>query len=396
VKKALLHIVLLSLLAVLASCNRQKRLNKFVSLWRQDKNPYGCFYAFQHLTVLFPDAAISINKLSPRTFSYDAADSGSTIVSPKAYVIIGPSVVPDRNEVGSMIRFAAAGNQLFISSLLLGDSLLDALHLKVSDSLSRGSGDSLQLSLSEPQHTAPVSYIYPGLCLDAYFTAFDTAHTQVLGRNYRGEPDFIRMGYRNGGAIFIHLAPMAFSNFFLLHKRNKTYYDAALSYLPERTGEVWWDEYFRYQNRENFSALHFLLSSRAFRWAFWLTMLLFAILYIFESKRKQRALRIIPPPGNASVDFVKTIGRLYLQQKDNRNLALKMIAAFLEQVRSTYHIPTTALNDDFSKKLALRSGKEEGSVRRLVSSIHAARLGAALSDTALMDLYRQIEDFNKT
>ena len=366
-----------------------------MSLWRKDKIPYGTFYAFENLSSLFPKASISQNTLSPQTFYYDTVsqDDSSTVL--KAYIIIGTSVIPEKAEVESMIRFAAAGHQLFISALDFGDSLLDALHLKVSDSLSRGYNDSLRLSLYEPVHHETVNYFYPGYCLDAYFISIDTAHTQVLGRNSLGQPDFIRIAYRHGGAIFIHLAPMAFSNFFLLHRQNKSYYDFALSYLPGKTREVLWDDYFRYRQRDTFSALHFILSSRSLKWAFWLIVGLFLLMYVFESKRKQRPLASISAPGNASVDFVKTIGRLYLQQKNNQNLALKMIAAFLEQVRSLYHIPTVILNDDFSKKLALRTGREPDQAGKLISSIHDARTKTVLTDQELMDLHQQIEHFNK-
>ena len=91
--------------------------------------------------------------------------------------------------------------------------------------------------------------------------------------------------------------------------------------------------------RESFSALHFILSKRSLRWAFWLTLiLLFLLMFLVESKRKQRPIAEIPALRNASEDFVKTVGRLYFQQKNNQNLAAKMVAAFLENIRSTYNL----------------------------------------------------------
>jgi hypothetical protein len=377
------------------SCTRQKKLNKYVSLWRKDKIPYGTYYAFENLSSIFPDARIRTNAVSPRALYYDTREEDDTAFEPETYVILSPSVMADKGEVKAMINFAGSGNQLFISAIRIGKEFLDALHLKMSDSLSGGSNDSLRLSLYKPGGHDRVNYFYPGYCLDAYFTSLDTPHTQVLGRNYMGKPDFIRIAFQHGGSIYIQLAPLAFSNFFLLYGKNRTYYDYALSYLPKTTRELLWDDYFRYRKPEKFSALHFILGNRAFRWAFWLTILLFLLLYIFESKRKQRAIRQIPPAANASVDFVKTIGRLYLQQKNNQNLALKMIAAFLDQVRSVYHIPTAELNNEFSEKLALRSGRSVGEIRDLTNLIHETRMQGELSDAELMNLHRQFELFNK-
>jgi hypothetical protein len=378
-----------------SSCMNHKKLNKYISLWRKDKIPYGTYYAFQNLPSIFPKASIITNSLSPQSFYYDSVVQGDNNSTLKAYIIIGPRVVPQEAEVESMIRFAASGHQLFISSLVFGDSLLDALHLEISDSLSRGSGDSLRLNLYEPVNHNALQYIYPGYCRDAYFVSFDTVHTQVLGTNDLGKPDFIRIPYRHGGAIFLHLAPLAFSNFFLLHRQNKSYYDFAFSYLPKETTEVIWDDYFRYEQRNNFSALRFILGNRSLKWAFWLVIFLFLLLYIFDSKRKQRALLSLAPPGNASVDFVRTVARLYLQQKNNHNLALKMITAFLEQVRSAYLIPTSVLNDDFTKKLALRTGRDSEKIRKLVGSIHGVRMKTELTDQELMDLHQQMELINK-
>ncbi len=62
---------------------------------------------------------------------------------------------------------------------------------------------------------------------------------------------------------------------------------------------------------------------------------------------------------------------------------MKMIAAFLEQVRSAYHIPTTELNDEFSGKLAIRSGRSTAEIRSLVSAIHESRMQMEMSDATI-------------
>ncbi len=55
---------------------------------------------------------------------------------------------------------------------------------------------------------------------------------------------------------------MAFTNFFLLHKENKAYYDNVLSYLPASVNEVKWDEYFRYDRGKDFPPLPISWASR--------------------------------------------------------------------------------------------------------------------------------------
>src|SRR5207344_1934333 len=95
---------------------------------------------------------------------------------------------------------------------------------------------------------------------------------------------------KGGGAIYIHFAPLAFSNFFLLHKYNKEYFDNVFSYMPLSVNDIAWDDYFRYPVKTNFSALQYIFYNESLRWAFWLTILLFFIVYFVESKRRQRMI----------------------------------------------------------------------------------------------------------
>ncbi|MFL5772134.1 MAG: hypothetical protein ACJ75F_03185, partial [Flavisolibacter sp.] len=223
----------------------------------------------------------------------------------------------------------------------------------------------------------------------------DSGYATVLGKNAKGEANFIRIGYAHGGSIFVHLNPFEFTNFFLLHKTNKKYYDLALSYMPRETGVVEWSDYFRNKHSTSFSTLHFLLSKRSLRWAFWLTLLLFLLMFIVESKRKQRPVAEMIPIRNTSEDFVKTVGRLYFQQKNNQNLFTKMVAAFLENIRTTYQLPTSHLNEEFALRLAFRSGKPVEDIKHMIQFIYEMRMKADLSDKELMDLHDQMNQFNK-
>ena len=104
---------------------------------------------------------------------------------------------------------------------------------------------------------------------------------------------------------------------------------------------------------------------------------------------------MIPATRNASEDFVKTVGRLYFQQKNNQNLAIKMITAFLENIRSSYNLSTSILDEEFTQKLAFRTGQPLFEIKQLVQLIHEVRVKPDLTDKELMDLHLQISQFNK-
>ena len=355
-----------------------------------DKIPYGTRYAFENLSSVFPKADIRTGNQFPILFQ-----SESTEDTTRALIILGPLFAPEPDEMRSIIRYAASGNQVFISAFNIEDTVMTMLHQKqiVKSFFLQ---DSSEVSILNPDHNEWENYSYPGYDLNNHFESVDSAYTSVLGRNSKGQANFIRIAYAHGGAIFIHLNPFGFSNFFLLHKKNKKYYDLALSYMPRQTGVVEWSDYFRYRKHsESFSALHFLLSKRSLRWAFWLTVLLFLLMFIVESKRKQRPIGEIQPLRNASEDFIKTVGRLYFQQKNNQNLFAKMVAAFLENVRSTYQLPTSELNEEFALRLAFRSGKPVEEIKQMIQFIYELRMKSDLTDKELMDFHEQINQFNK-
>jgi len=234
---------------------------------------------------------------------------------------------------------------------------------------------------------------------DNWFASLDSQYTTILGRDARGRPNLVKFGYKGGGSLYLHFAPMAFTNFFLLHKQNKGYYDNTLSYLPASVKEVIWDEYFRYDKTRDFSAFQYILADHngnvGLRWAFWLCLLLFLLIYLFESKRKQRLVPVAGELRNNSLDFVKTIGRLYYQRRDNHNLALKMSAHFLDQVRTRYNLPVTTPDIGFVERLAYKTGYSREALQDLVSDIQGLQESTDLSDEELMAFHRKIDTFYK-
>ena len=392
------------MLLFLPGCGANSRkLNERVSLWRNDKIPYGTFYAYENLPSIFPNAVIETTKKWPDKFRGlgfgQVPEPYSEMQTGSAHIIISPQVQPDEKELAAMFDFISEGNHIFISAFTIDKTLLDSLHLKTS----LGSGafnfsDSLVLSVNDPVTYESQTYGYPGKAYDNYFSSVDTSITNILGENEEGEINFVKITYESGGSISIHLAPMAFTNFFLLHKNNKQYYDNALSQLPKDVEMVKWDDYFRNRSaakNKGFSKLAPFLNNEILRWAFWLTVALFAIIYLFESKRKQVIVPVIPAVRNASLDFVKTIGRLYFQRKDNKNLALKMSAHFLDNIRNRYNLPTSVLNDEFENKLAYKTDYDKSAIHDIVYTIKTLPDQISMTDEELLNFNYKLEKFIK-
>ncbi|HEY4876833.1 MAG TPA: hypothetical protein VIH86_14740 [Puia sp.] len=395
-------VLLILALTSVAGCNfdNKKKLNRRVTLWRKDKIPYGTYYAFENLQYMFPSAKITINNSSPsRNNDFYAASYSTTESSgksKKAYVIISPQVVPNEYETSAMMSFVGDGNYIFISAFYISDSLMKSINAKTTVAHDMFSfKDTLRVIIKNPSDYNRVAFEYPGESYGSYVSSLDSDYASILGTDEAGHANFIKFNYKGGGAVFLHLAPMTFTNFFLLYKDNKSYYDNAFSYLPKSIAEIKWDDYFRYPHYSNFSALKFLLSNPSFKWAFWLLLLLFLLIYLFESKRKQRMIPAIAPLRNTSLDFVRTIGRLYYQHRDNLNLANKMSVHFLGFVRTKYNLQTSFLDQEFTDRLTYKSGYNKESVINIIEHIKSIQQQQLISDENLMAFNKEIELFYK-
>lgn len=389
--------ILTLLLFVSCAPGGRKRLDRRISLNRNDDIPYGTKVAYEALPQLFPHAAIIVSTNKHPFSLVTATGSG------RAFIVIGTSLQADASDITTLMNFVGQGNQVFISASRISEALLDNLSMRATGYTGRSEEpDSLTVGVYSPANDGYRSFSYPGDSYDNWVTKMDTQYTTVLGRDGHGHPDFVRLTYKGGGAIYLHFAPLAFSNFFLLHKQNMGYYETALSYLPASTREVIWDEYYRYNRpgsdaggRSAFSALGYILSVPALNLAFWLLLLLMAILYLFESKRRQRQIPVIGPLQNTSLDFVQTIGRLYYQRRDNHNLAMKMVVHFQDHVRTRHHLASTAMDEAFADRLAYRTGYPKEDLMPLVDYMQQLPSRGYIPDDELLDFHRRLEAFYK-
>lgn len=384
--------------------DNKKKLNERVTFWRNDKNPYGAWYAYEQLGYLYPEATILNRNTSPG-YSKNAAlsdlqllvqehiyDSGKSLL-----VILSPTVLPDSNEIEALDDFVDRGNHVLISTLLLGDDFCKSHHLKMAESNEDGHfRDSLLVNISNPETGQIKDFSYPGFGSGYYFENYDSATVEVLVRDKKGHPTFLATGDSSNGRFFLHSTPFALSNFFLLHKGNKEYYDDLFSQLPANIDILIWDDFYRNPVKRNtFSALKVIMADRALRWTLYIALIGLAFLIFSEVKRRQRMVPIIEPITNSSVEFVKTVGRLYFQGKDNNDLAGKMVVYFKEFVRTKYSLDVSFMNEGFSNALSFKSGFTISEIQAIVDQVIRIETGYSSGDQELLYFNQQLERFYK-
>jgi hypothetical protein len=363
---------------------------------KNDKNPFGAYVAYQQLEAMYYRNNIRDKKQAFNKTWNDINDTAAL------YVCITPALHVNDDEVQAMMNYVSAGNTLFISSNQIDNDLLSETgctqKIDYQNSFYFGF-DSVRNTDASTTDSLFSYYYFP---FKNSFSFTDTVFTKVLGVNDNKKPNFI-LFYHGKGRLILHSDPKAFSNYFLLKKDNYKYMEQAFSFSNNNPDHLYWDDYYRLltQKRNSNSKssgssnLGFLLSHKEFAWAFWLSLLLLTLFILFGLKRRQRIIEKIKPNENTTVTFTETIGRLYLQKKDNKNIADKMITYFNEYVRNTYFVNTNTVNDDFITTLSRKSGVERDKVESLYRAILHVNNNAALDDYQLLSLNQQIQHFYK-
>lgn len=388
-------VLLVVLVASSSSSSRRRYFDETISLREADRIPYGTRVARELLPSLFPGAQLYFDRKYP-----GAWDSIEVYQSNQAIVLVADYFEADRGELENLSDFVERGNYVFMVLRNASDDVSTFFDIQLNAdyfSFYERAADSLRVRLEPPAFQRTPLYTYPGQKYESHFSTIDTTRALVLGRNDKGHPNFIRMD-KGEGSFFIHSAPLAFSNYFILHKNNSGYYEAALSVLPKGIRSLLWNEYFLEKprgaddnNEPNW--LGALFSQPAFKWGLLTAAFTLVLFVLLGMRRKQR---MIPPhekPKNDSLDFVKTLGRLYHDRKDHQNLASKMAAYFLEHVRSTYKLPTHTLDDTFVMSLHYKSGYPEKETRDIIDSIHHINTTHSITDKELSDFHKQLELF---
>ncbi|WP_241330241.1 DUF4350 domain-containing protein [Chryseobacterium arthrosphaerae] len=195
---------------------------------------------------------------------------------------------------------------------------------------------------------------------------------QVLGKTVEkrntDQANFIKVKFGKGN-IYVHSEPLFLTNYYLLKPGNIKYAQDVFSYLQDR--ETMW--FVKSNSKESRFFMRFILSKPALKYAWWVLLGGLVLFIFFNAKRKQRIVPVIEPLKNTSLEFVKSIGNLYLQEGDFHDMMAKKAQYFLNKVRMELLIDTQNLDDEFAKKLQLKTGKPMEMINEAIHLIKKAQ-----------------------
>ncbi len=349
-------IIFIIVMAVLALLEFSK---SEVTDWRKnfdinEKSPFGLYVFSNEIKELLKNDVIK-SELSPYNFY------SKSKYQPHNILLIESEI--DSESWKKILEQVENGADALLISDFYQKAIADSLGFKATTISWR---DNNLLELTD------IKFSEDSLVLDKFpsskgFTTIKKTH-EILGvSSYDGgKANFIKINHGKGH-LYLHSEPLIVTNYYLLKPGNEKYVQDVFSYLPAQK-TIW----FSGDNKnvvESHSPLRFILSKPALRYAWWLLLGGLLLFIIFNAKRKQRIIPIEEPLKNKSVEFVKSIGNLYLQEGDFHDMMAKKAQYFLNRVRMDLLVDTKNIDDEFAQTLHLKTGKNLDKIKEALQLV---------------------------
>lgn len=386
-KRNVIILVALTVLLVIVEHYAPEPVNWNYSFSEKDKIPMGCWVLKKDLLPrLFNEQLITVNNGS----LFQTLDSQS--FQNKNLIIITSDFNPDPADLDQLLDFVSQGNQVFLAAFHFSKSLADTL--KFTTKVNLPSIDSLmkskvRLTLVNPLLKEPSGYKFSQNMPEHYFASLDTVNSIILGLDQNNHINFVKERFGKG-KIYIHCQPTVFTNYHLLYS-NYSYVSGILSYLPESS--TVWDEYYKPFKRISTSPMRFVLSRKPLKTAYFLLIMLVIIYMLFEGKRRQRAMPLIKPLENTSLDFLRTLGKLYYRQQNHQDLAKKILIYFNDFIHNRYFINVDKITRDYFTVLSAKSGVNELLIEEIYNIAGKIQSKNKEPGSQIIKLYQKIHEF---
>lgn len=392
--KIYISLVLLTILAIVTvEMNKPKELNWFPSYATHHKIPFGSYVFSEQLQRISEDVTI----VERPPFEYLKANNIKG-----TYVFYNGGINFGEQELNALLDWVDNGNTLMVSAVDFEAKLLDTLNLNTeSINTVANFNNEYQVQLVNPRLDKTAAYKFDRPTTFFHFHDIDTLQTNVVGLidKYRGENESVKDSLINiikqpfgDGEIILNTFPQAFTNYFMLNSPNQNYTAGLLSYL-DTSQPIYIDTYYKSGKKFYTSPMYLLLNNDSLKWAYYMVLIAVLIYIIFEGKRKQRAIPIVRPLKNQTVDFTRTISNMYYENGKHRDIAYHKVQHFLDYIRNTMYLSTSEINDSFIKNLSARSNNTIEDTKKLFEFIEQIDGKTQISNTELERLNTLIENF---
>jgi hypothetical protein len=129
--------------------------------------------------------------------------------------------------------------------------------------------------------------------------------------------------------------------------------------------------------------------------AYLLTILSIIIFMIFAMKRRQRAIAIVEPLPNTTLQFVEVVGSVYYNTRNHKIIAEEKINSFYEFLRGKFLVNSRRADEETLLRISKLSTIPLEEIRKLFGQIGAVWRQGSITEQELINLNNGIENFYK-
>lgn len=387
-------LLLISWLCLLASaCNKQKT-NWQLTLDRKSKSPYGTYIAFSHLQDIFPEAQISTTKQLSKTLNEIINQTGIFPATNNLIIVVVTDFNVSTETFDKIQSYLAMGNQMIICAQQFSEDVLTYANIEHSGNVA--TSFNMQAQQLQPFHVRFngqwQTYQFTGANFGGTFQIDnqDLANANIIA--YTNDVKQI-LAIQTGNLVLVS-TPLLATNHFLLQHQNKSAWEKLLSFFSIHTSHVIWQSGYVHETENSQNSWAGLMKIPPLQYSFILIIILLLFYTLFESKRKQRIIPLSEIKSNDSLEFVETVGQLYFDKKDHKNLAEKMIQYYLEHLRTTYKVKTNDLHDELALQIAHKTNHTAADMKSFFAYIRYIRNQESITTEDILYLYQQLKKYN--
>lgn len=383
------YLILLLLFATIVwiEYNKPKPIDWRRTYGRQDKIPFGCNAIYRLINEdIFKDK-VELQNETPFNVLETLPDEKT------AYVFINSNLSFSELDCKYLFDFVEEGNTVFIAANSISGLIADTFKVgtEYAYNLFNDSAKKLVLNFYSPTLKAKTNYAYPKAIDAANFNSFDTAQVTLLAGS-DSTPLFIKAPWGKGNFYFLSV-PDIFTNYFVVNNRNKEAAYKVLSYLD--ADQIWWDEYYKDFNAPKGSYFQFIFGNDSLYAAYLLAGIGLLIFMIFGLKRRQKAIPIVQPLQNTTLQFVEVVGSVYYNSKNHKIIAEEKINSFYELLRAKFAITGRSLDEENLLRISKLSTIDITEIKKLFSTIRLVSKQPSITEEELIELNTLIENFYK-
>ncbi|SHG46854.1 hypothetical protein [Chryseobacterium sp. OV279] len=338
---AVIFIVVMVILA-LFEVNKKERISWRKNFNIEEKSPFGLFVFNNEAKDLFKN---NLRKIEEAPYDYYSRNKKG------AHNIVVIEKELDKQSWKKILDQVSGGSDAMILVSRVPKNISDTIGYYSAD-ISFAEENVLKLTDKEYQNDFIKLDKFPSGRGFSYIKPKVEVLGKTVEKDNSDQANFIKVSFGKG-TIYVHSEPLFLTNYYLLKPGSIKYAQDVFSYLQDRE-TIWFVEN---DTKVSRFFMRFVLSNPALKYAWWVLLGGLVLFIFFNAKRKQRIVPVVEPLKNTSLEFVKSIGNLYLQEGDFHDMMAKKGQYFLNKVRMDFLIDTQNLDEEFAKKLHLKTGK---------------------------------------